>query len=565
MIELTVIAGSDKGRTYQSSADETVLGRDATAGVSLSDRSISRRHARIVRRGRSYEIEDLHSGNGTIVNAEVLVQPRPLALGDLIMVGKTTLRFHQRDEPGEYNLSGSEYLSSATITMRDLQRELSSRTPVFAGYDEVERARNDMAAIYRSGQSLFGLQTTEELFARIIDVVLAEIPRADRCSLLLVEEGTGAPVQFSRARDSQVNVTDIGDPQSVARIAMQQQQAMLISDPMTDERLRNRDTVLARRIRSALCVPIQTQSGMNGAIYADAISDAAGFDEADLRLLSIIGLQAVAAIDNTRLYERLHREKAALAEANQTIRRAQEQLVQSEKLAAVGQLAAGIVHDVRNPMQIILSHAQMTLDALQVDSCSKDELIDSFTEIEKGVMHVNEIVSNLLVFARQTTPSFGLVTLASIATETLAFLRPQIAKAKVEVVTAWAPQPFDVYADTNQIKQVIINVVINALQAMPSGGTLTVSTRHEREGDHRWEVLSIQDTGVGMTREQRGKIFDPFYTTKTAGKGPGGTGLGLSVSYGIIENHGGQIRVESEPGKGSTFVILLPTKEAGAS
>lgn len=563
MFELIVISGPDKGRSFRSHLDELVVGRDDDLEVTLTDRTASRRHARILRRGHAYEIEDLGSGNGTTVNAERIRHAKPLLEGDLITIGKNTLRFHQAEGHRAPPSDTGGYLTTATITMRDLMRELAAQEqPVAGDWDELQRAQQETAAIFRVSQALSGLQTAEELYPKVIDIVLAEFPRADRCTILLNEGNNEEPVvQLSQARKNSIGIADTLYRGSLAHTALQQQQAMLITDPVNDERLRDRETIITANIRSAICAPVQTQVDLRGVIYADCVTETAGFTEPDLRLLSVISLQVASAIDNARLYEKLEAEKRALAEANAKIKLAQQRLVQSEKLAGVGQLAAGIVHDIRNPMQLILGHSQFLLGNLRdqdLAGCDRQEFVDGLTEIERGVTHVNEIVSQLLAFARQAKPELRETRLNDIVAETLRFMQPEINKHRVTAVTQFERLLPPVLADANQLKQVIINIVINAAQAMPGGGTLTVTTSLRNEEGRGMVALAFADTGTGMTPEQMSKVFDPFYTTKTAGAGPGGTGLGLSVSYGIVENHGGRIVAESEPGRGSVFTILLP-------
>lgn len=567
MFELTIITGPDKGQIFRSKDDESVIGRDTDVRISLSDRSASRRHARILRKDRGYELEDLGSGNGTFVNAERVTGAKALFEGDLVMIGKCTMRFHQQEElRSSATHIGGDYMTDATITMRDLQRELAAQRLAATDWDELHRARQDMAAVFRVSQTLNGLQSAEELYPRIIDCVLSELPRADRCSLLLGEgEGNEPHVQITQARKNTIGITDTLYRHSLARIAMQQQQAMLIRDPVNDERFQSVDTIVTRNIRSAICVPVQTQVGLRGVIYADCVTDSAGFDEPDLKLLSIIGLQAAAAVDNARLFEKLREEKSALAAANARLTTAQSQLLQSEKLAGVGQLAAGIVHDIRNPIQIIMGHAQFMLGILaeqNIATCDHKEFFDGLKEIEGGATHVNEIIKQLLAFSRQGQLELRPMRLSEIGEETLRFMQASISKARVKVETHFDGSTPPTLVDAGQIKQVIINVVMNALQAMPNGGTLTVSSGQLSEDGQDLVSLAIADSGVGMTPEQRNRVFDPFFTTKA---GNGGTGLGLSVSYGIIENHGGRILVDSEPGKGSCFTLLLPVHHESLS
>ena len=317
MYEVIVINGPDKGRNFRTESDEIVIGRDnEEAGLSLSDRSASRRHARIIRHGRTYLIEDMGSGNGTLVNGERIEGSHPLFQGDLIMIGKNTMRFHVEPERmSDLDGGGTGYTTHATITMRDLQRELDARRLGSADWDELQRMRHDLSAVFRVGQTLSGIFAPDELYTRVIELVLEELPRSDRCSLLLTESDVENPtVQVSQARKNSIRITDTLYRHSLARTALQQQRAMLITDPVNDERISGPETVIASNIRSALCVPLETASGMHGVLYADCVTENAAFDEEDLRLLSIIGLQAATAIEKARLVESLrNRAEAATA------------------------------------------------------------------------------------------------------------------------------------------------------------------------------------------------------------------------------------------------------------
>lgn len=318
MYEVIVINGPDKGRNFRTESEEIVIGRDnEEAGLSLSDRSASRRHARIVRQGRVFIIEDLGSGNGTLVNAERIEGSHSLFQGDLIMIGKNTMRFHvEPDRMSDLDAGGAGYTTHATITMRDLQRELDARRLGSADWDELQRMRHDLAAVFRVGQTLAGMHTPDELYTRVIELVLEELPRADRCSLLLTEGDVENPtVQVSQARKNTIRITDTLYRHSLARAALQQQRAMLITDPVNDERVSGPETVIAGNIRSALCVPLETAAGIRGVLYADCVTESAAFDEEDLRLLSVISLQAAAAIDNARLIESLRGQGGVSASA----------------------------------------------------------------------------------------------------------------------------------------------------------------------------------------------------------------------------------------------------------
>jgi signal transduction histidine kinase len=251
-----------------------------------------------------------------------------------------------------------------------------------------------------------------------------------------------------------------------------------------------------------------------------------------------------------RLYAETVQRNTELAEINVRLQTAQQQLVQSEKLAAVGQLTAGIVHDVKNPLAVIKGLAE----SLQSDpelhaSANKDLAL-----IRESATKANQIVSDLLTFSRQSTPQMQTQDLKATVEAALRITAYLTRQANVQVITALPAHAVYITYDAQQIEQVLINLIQNAIQALPNGGALRVSLSQAAEA----VALAVNDTGVGIPSENLHRIFDPFFTTKPAGEG---TGLGLSVSYGIIARHHGRIDVESTVGQGTTFTILLPRQQ----
>jgi signal transduction histidine kinase len=232
------------------------------------------------------------------------------------------------------------------------------------------------------------------------------------------------------------------------------------------------------------------------------------------------------------------------------IKSAQVALVQSEKMAAFGQLGAGIAHEVKNPLGGILGLTQLCLRKAEKES----QLEKNLKIIEKETKRCKEIVENLLKFARQEKVAFGPFDINQVAEDASAIVAHQLSINQVKMKKEFATDLPKVVCNPNQIQQVLINFLINAQQAMEGNpGSVTLSTR--AAGADQIQVL-VSDTGPGMSKEVQAKIFEPFFTTKAAGKG---TGLGLSVTYGIIQEHKGSITVESEPGQGASFILTFPT------
>jgi len=225
----------------------------------------------------------------------------------------------------------------------------------------------------------------------------------------------------------------------------------------------------------------------------------------------------------------------------------QEQLRHADRLATIGQLAAGVSHELNEPLGNILGFAQL------VKKCPglPEQVEQDIEKILNASLYAREIVKKLLIFARLMPPKKALINLNKVVEEGLYLFESRCMNEGIELVRDLSPDLPEVHADSSQLNQVLVNLVINAVQAMPSGGKLTLRTLHDK--DHI--SLIVEDTGTGMDGEVLKKIYTPFFTTKDVGQG---TGLGLPVVHGIVTSHGGSINVESKVNQGSRFEIQLP-------
>jgi two-component system NtrC family sensor kinase len=229
----------------------------------------------------------------------------------------------------------------------------------------------------------------------------------------------------------------------------------------------------------------------------------------------------------------------------------QEQLVQSRKIAAVGTLTSGIAHELNNPINNIV----LTAEALKEDfpHLGQEEALGLIHDILVQSERASEIVKGLLDFSRSEHPEFERLSISAVVHDTLKLVRNQLALSGIQVEEEYPPGLPAIHGDRKSLQQVFLNLFINAIQAMLEGGTLAIRAYPSEDG--HWLKVEVRDTGVGIDPQHLPRIFDPFYTTKQVGRG---TGLGLSVTYGIVEKHGGHIEVQSRKGKGSTFTVILP-------
>ncbi|HEY0762406.1 MAG TPA: ATP-binding protein [Pyrinomonadaceae bacterium] len=233
----------------------------------------------------------------------------------------------------------------------------------------------------------------------------------------------------------------------------------------------------------------------------------------------------------------------------------EEQLQQREKLSSIGLLAAGVAHEVNTPLTGVSSYTQMLLGMLSENDPKHALLQKVRTQAERAT----NIVNNLLNFSRTgSATEFAVLNVARVLDDTLQLLEPQLRRNQIEIVRSYDKDAPEAYANAGKLQQVFTNLILNARDAIPDGGRITVSTGTAEDGSL---VAEISDTGIGIAPENVAKIYDPFFTTKGVGQG---TGLGLAVSYGIVQEHAGRISVESTPGQGTTFRITLPTARVRA-
>jgi signal transduction histidine kinase len=268
-------------------------------------------------------------------------------------------------------------------------------------------------------------------------------------------------------------------------------------------------------------------------------------------------------------YNRTLEEK--IIERTRQLEDAQAQLIQSEKLSAIGQLAAGVAHELNNPLGGILGYAQFTLEKLRktVPDKTSQKDIDSYLryvgDIELQARRCKTIVQNLLRFSRSSrTVEFDEVDVNQTIVETLSFVEHQLRISQIELNVSLGDNLPPIQGNSGQLQQVFTNLIINAMHASEPGAVVEVTSRYSPAlGEFGGTVeLTVSDHGHGIAREDLKKIFEPFFTTKEVGKG---TGLGLSVSYGIVKEHGGEITVESGVGVGTTFTITLPVQKTELS
>lgn len=260
--------------------------------------------------------------------------------------------------------------------------------------------------------------------------------------------------------------------------------------------------------------------------------------------------EALFLKEEKNLIDTVARQVALIIERRQTNdekMRLQEQLRHADRLATIGQLAAGVAHELNEPLGNILGFAQL----IKKDSNLSNQVEQDIERIIRASLHAREVVKKLLIFARQVPTHKVETDLNKVVEDGLYFLESRCSKQGIKLMRCLSPGLPKIVADPSQLNQVLVNLVVNSLQAMPKGGKLKIKTRALKDG----VLLIVEDTGVGMNEDVLNQAFVPFFTTKDVGQG---TGLGLPVVHGIVTSHGGKINVKSGVGKGTRFMISLP-------
>lgn len=235
-----------------------------------------------------------------------------------------------------------------------------------------------------------------------------------------------------------------------------------------------------------------------------------------------------------------------------------QQLLQSEKLAVMGQLAAGVAHEINNPINGIVTYMHLLLKKLEADDIDPETWKKNLKLVERETIRIGRLVKNLLNFSRKSAPDLRAVSLYKLVERSLPLLQDQFLLKNIKVTKEYSDSIPDILGDVNQLQQVVINLVLNAVQAVRDQGEITIRIYAEgAKGSECFVHLDIADNGVGIPEEDMNKIFDPFYTTKTGDKG--GVGLGLSIVNQIMKAHRGRLKITSEVGKGTTVSVRLPT------
>jgi len=581
MASLFVIRGRDQGKRFQLEEPVHTVGRTQDSTVRLHDTEVSRAHAQLIRRGESYVLRDLGSSNGTFVNGQSASE-RELVSGDQIQFGRSLVLYTGFVEESLENVEdkvdiiakadnddGSRIVASLSHSEGSdwmLPEVNGSSSPWIA------RARSNLQIMYRTALAVSHTMDIDQLLARIMEMIFEWVD-ADRGCIMLKDIETDKLVPKVRRHRRGIRTDDkITISKTILDYVVQHKEGVMTSNASDDERWDPAQSIVKLGVREAICVPMQGRYNVVGVIYIDTSitpqrmlmneGKADQFTEEHLRLMIAIGHQAALAVEDTSYYKAM---------------------VQAERLAAVGQTIASLSHHIKNILQGVRGGSYLIelglgdCDRLEQDRSASDEseraearagdearsnkAVETIRKgwgiVERNQERISALVMDMLTFSKDREPDPISSDLNALGAEIVELMQVRASEAGVEIKAQFDDKMPMIMFDPDAMHRAVMNVIGNAIDACEESEGGQVTIRSQYLADENLAHLVVEDSGPGIAPDDLEAIFNVFVSRK----GGRGTGLGLPVSRKILEEHGGQILVESQSGQGSRFTLELPVTQ----
>jgi signal transduction histidine kinase len=524
---LKLLRGNVAEKMHLLAPRSYTLGRGPQNDIALPEPSISKMHARLVYEGDSFTIEDAGSLHGVYVDT-AKVSKAALSPGASVQLGNLSFRFALADD--------------------GLTTDRMAKLPW------VEHQELLLSLVQTLNSTLVLSQVLEQVLASVM-----RITRAERGFLLLAEvdeperypQVAGLYLRVGRKRDGSAMTDTTGVSSSVVRKAIAEGQTVATGNAVEDPALCSAKSVILMDLRTIVCLPllsprsIPDQSGAApralGALYVDNPDTSAPFPPDSMRAAEALVRHAALAIENAQLFER---EQRTIEE----LRIAQKRLLQSEKLATIGQMAAGIAHELNTPLTYILGN----LELLSGQGLTDDQK-QMLSSVSRGAERLRSLAQSLLAFSRPASEEAISLDPNEIVERALDLCRYQTLRAGVRLEKTLAPGLPRILGVPNQLEMALINLIVNAAQAMNERPVRDLHLSTDMDGDT--VKIRVGDSGPGIPSRLQASIFEPFVTTKPEGQG---TGLGLSTVLMVVERHHGRIEFATALEKGTTFTLTFP-------
>jgi signal transduction histidine kinase/pSer/pThr/pTyr-binding forkhead associated (FHA) protein len=555
LARLLVIKGADEGKQFDLTDGSFIAGRDATSAIRFHDTEISRRHAEFHSAGGNWAVVDKASANGTFVNGQK-IQEATLQPGDQIQLGQTVLVFSTSgpqaeesadDLAGKISLITRHDLEISSAIVKTISESEGGRIltePEKAKTPWLRTALANLSIMYEASQAISHILDLGDLLNRILELVFRSIEADRGCVMLQKVDSEELEPRAVRWRSGAEHGERMDVSRTIVDHVVRHKEGVLLSDAQRDERFNTGQSILRFGIREVICVPMRGRRESLGVLYLDTLTtardlavsagDSTGkFTEDHLALAIAVAHQAALAVEETRYHQAM---------------------LHAERLAAIGQTIAALSHHIKNILQSLRSGSEI----LKMGMASKDDqlLQQGWKLAEKAQGKIYDLVLDMLSYSKEREPAAEPTDLNALAREIVDLLEPRAKELGIKLDCRLEESLPIAIVDPEGIHRAMLNVVGNALDAVEgcSDPQVTVGTRNDPE--EGWVRLLVLDNGVGIPAQKFNDIFKPFVSTK----GARGTGLGLAVSRKIIREHGGDILVQSQPGKGSKFILRLPSR-----
>ncbi len=559
-----VIQGRDQGAKFDLDGPTISIGRTPGNALQLHDTEVSREHAELQEEAGSYRLHDLGSSNGSYVNG-LAVDEHLLSSGDQIQIGRTLLLYtgtqQEQVDLGDHvsivdrsgDGEGSRIIHSVSQSEGSgflLESDGEESSPWLA------RARSNLQIMYRTALAVSHTLDIDQLLSRIMEMIFEWVD-ADRGCIMLKDEQTGQLTPKVRRHRRGVRTDDrITISQTILDYVVEKNEGVLTSNARDDDRWDPAQSIVKMGVREAICVPMQGRYDVVGVIYIDTSitpqrmlqeRSATKFSQEHLKLMVAIAHQAALAVEDTSYYQAM---------------------VQAERLAAVGQTIASLSHHIKNILQGVRGGSYLIemamkdqgslIESGEIDLEKATKAIDTMRQgwkiVERNQQRISGLVMDMLTYSKERVPDPEPGDLNEVVSDVVEMMQTRAREFETEIHFEPAAQLPTIMFDPEAIHRAVLNVLSNAIDACDEGDVRRVDIATRLTSDGEQARIEIRDSGVGIAEEDLEKIFTVFVSDK----GGRGTGLGLPVSQKILQEHGGTIHVESEPGKGSRFVLEFP-------
>lgn len=557
MATLFVMQGRDRGKRFDLGETALSLGRESGNRAQLQDNEVSRRHAEVRKVDDGFVLVDLGSSNGTFVNAQPVTEHR-LQSGDRLQLGRTMMIFTDSDDGSlnslvhEVNIVQHGAEDGGSRIVRSVRPdEATSDLSAAGGAAEspwLARARSNLQIMYRTALAVSHTLDIDELLQRILEMIF-EWVEADRGCVMMIDHETGELTPIASRNRRGVKVDErLAISRTILDYVMNHKEGVVTSDARDDSRWDATDgSIVTLGVREAICVPMQGRYGIVGVIYIDTYTPPGKslerrignrFSEEHLKLMVAIGHQAALAVEDTSYYSAM---------------------VQAERLAVMGQTIATLSHHIKNILQGIRGGSFLIEEGLRVGE--NDVVRKGWRIVDKNQERISNLVMDMLTFSKQREPEPFATDMNECVADVVELMQSRATEAEVELTFHPCVGLPQLMADPDLLHRAILNVVTNAIDACEKqpGGKVTVSVDYLPSD--KLLRISVADNGEGIQPDDIKKIFSVFESRK----GARGTGLGLPVSQKILREHGGDVRVESTLGAGSTFFLEIPAQLCDAA